>query len=105
MSYILKANKRYSGYDLQVELDAYPSREAAEQAADALMNTSYIHDECEISRATYVIVEDRTDERQRTVTTVDGNGAETIQAGTEDGGHRSPKRRNPKNSGSAGNRS
>ena len=73
MTYVLKANKHYDGYDVQEDIGSYPTREAAELAAGRLMDTSYIHDECEIKRATYVVVEDRTNEPKRTGAAVDGD--------------------------------
>ncbi|CAB5206990.1 hypothetical protein UFOVP184_8 [uncultured Caudovirales phage] len=80
MMFILKANKHYNGYDLQVELDGYQTREAAEAEANRLENQLYIHDECEVRRATYVIIEDRTDvKRERSVPAIDGNGKKNEQ--------------------------
>ena len=85
------ANKHYSQCDLQVELASYPTRAAAEAEVDRLESESYVHDECEVRRATYVIVEDRTDEPKRTGEAVDGSGAAAKPARAKAGRNRSPK--------------
>lgn len=91
MMFILMANKHYRQYDVQAELDSYPTRAAAEAEIDRLESQSYIHDECEVRRATYVIVEDRTDEPKRTGEAVDGSGTAAKPARAKAGRNRSPK--------------
>ena len=91
MMFILMANKHYDGYDLQVEVCAFAHRDEAEREIDRLESQSYIHDECEVRRATYVIVEDRTDEPKRTGEAVDGSGAAAKPARAKAGRNRSPK--------------
>ena len=92
MTFILMANKHYRQYDVQVELASYPTRAAAEAEVDRLEGESYVHDECEVKRATYVIVEDKTNEPKRTGEAVDGNGAEAIAAGDKPRKNTRPKR-------------
>lgn len=93
--FYLMANRHYSGYDRQEELATYPTREAAEQRAAELMDSSYVHDEGEVLRATYVVVGDwigdQTDESQRTSETADGSGAAAKPARVKAGRNRSPK--------------
>lgn len=93
--FYLMANRHYSGYDRQEELATYPTREAAEMAAADLIAISYVHDEGEVSRPTYVIVGDwtgdQTDEPERTVETADGSGAAAKPARVKAGRNRSPK--------------
>ena len=91
--YVLKANKHYDGYDVQKEIGSYPTREAAEMAAGQLMDTSYIHDECEIRRPTYVVVEDRTNEPERTVEAVAGDRTAAKPTRTKADTNRSAKRK------------
>lgn len=91
MMFILMANKHYDGYDLQVEVCAFAHRDEAEREIDRLESQSYIHDECEVRRATYVIVEDRTHEPKRTVAASDGSGAAAKPTGIKAGRNRSPK--------------
>lgn len=93
MTFILKANKHYSQYDLQVELASYPTRAAAEAEVDRLESESYVHDECEVKRASYVIIEDRTHhDTKRASQATDGDGAETIEAGDKPRKNTRPKR-------------
>lgn len=104
MMFILKANKHFDGYDIQVELDSYPTRLEAESEADRLAGESYVHDEGEMRRATYVIVEDRTNDTVRASETVDGDGTEVVKAGIENSGNSKPKRASPNTSKRSGNR-
>ena len=94
MMYYLMANRHYSGYDRQEELATYPTREAAEQRAAELMDSSYVHDEGEVLRATYVVVGDwigDQDEPKRTVAASDGSGTAAKPTGIKAGRNRSPK--------------
>lgn len=91
MMFILMANKHYSEYDVQVEMCAFAHRDEAESEADRLAGESYIHDECEVRRATYVIIEDKTDEPKRTGEAVDGSGTAAKPARAKAGRNRSPK--------------
>lgn len=94
MMYYLMANRHYSGYDRQEELATYPTREAAEQRAAELMDSSYVHDEGEVLRATYVVVGDwigDQDESQRTGEAADGSGAAAKPARVKARRNRSPK--------------
>ena len=91
MMFILMANKHYSNYDLQVEVCVFAHRDEAEREIDRLESQSYVHDECEVRRATYVIVEDRTDEPKRTVAASDGSGTAAKPTGIKAGRNRSPK--------------
>ena len=91
MMFILMANKHYSEYDLQVEMCVFAHRDEAEREVDRLTGESYIHDECEVRRATYVIVEDRTNEPKRTGEAVDGSGTAARPARAKAGRNRSPK--------------
>ena len=91
MMFILMANKHYSNYDLQAEVCVFAHRDEAEREIDRLESQSYIHDECEVRRATYVIVEDRTDEPKRTGEAVDGSGTAAKSARAKTGRNRSPE--------------
>jgi len=72
--YYLMANRHYIGGDQQAEVGTYPTREAAEMAADELSKVSYMHDEGELSSATYVITEDQANDNIGTGSAADGNG-------------------------------
>jgi len=93
MTFILMANRHFQDGDQQEEIGTFPTREAAELAADDLSAASYIHDENEVRRATYVIIEDRTSEPKRTGEAADGDRTAAKPTRAKASTNRSAKRK------------